>query len=343
MIKSIARSTRDSNPRILSRVRRRTNLPRDNFEHSASVTLYLYSYPWIAFSLRYFEGRTVSSRNNGRCSPCQLMSRGNRRSFIGWWIIRFFSFHVLLGKGRRGRRRIQVERKKGEKERGGGGGKTEERRKEKQARKLFPRGKRETVEIENIGLFASRVHTYRAYTRGTRNKCYASIGLISWQRIRVKNPEISISGRGRWASKIVGLRWRQGVRAGGVRWTGWIWNKRTAVTISGFQYWRVPGERARYPMCKLSPCILISRRSICRRLRRRCRWLGRWRGRGRRCRRQQHPRKVCNNSLIPDDERLCGGLLPLSLSLFLTPLPLFSSSALQSSRVFDLELSKMHW
>lgn len=54
---------------------------------------------------------------------------------------------------------IQVERKKGEKERGGGGGKTEERKKEKQARKLFPRGKRETVEIENIGLFASRVHT----------------------------------------------------------------------------------------------------------------------------------------------------------------------------------------
>lgn len=57
-----------------------------------------------------------------------------------------------------------MERKKGEKERGGGGGKkTKERRKEKQARKLFPRGKRETVEIENIGLFASRVHT-RLYT-----------------------------------------------------------------------------------------------------------------------------------------------------------------------------------
>lgn len=54
-------------------------------------------------------------------------------------------------------------KEKGEKERGGGGGKTEERRKEKQARKLFPRGKRETVEIENIGLFASRVHT-RLYT-----------------------------------------------------------------------------------------------------------------------------------------------------------------------------------
>lgn len=71
----------------------------------------------------------------------------------------------------------QVKRKKGERERERGG-KTEERRKEKQARKLFPRGKRETVEIENIGLFASRVHT-RAYTRGTRNKCYASIDLIS--------------------------------------------------------------------------------------------------------------------------------------------------------------------
>lgn len=30
-----------------------------------------------------------------------------------------------------------------------------------------------------------------------------------------------------------------------------------------------PSARLRYPMCKLSPCILISRRSICRRLRRR--------------------------------------------------------------------------
>jgi len=30
-----------------------------------------------------------------------------------------------------------------------------------------------------------------------------------------------------------------------------------------------PLARLRYPMCKLSPCILISRRSICRRLRRR--------------------------------------------------------------------------
>lgn len=252
-----------------------------------------------------------------------------RKSFIGWWIIRFFlpisSMLFRKAENGRGEKGYRRKGKKGEKERGGG--KTEERRKEKQARKLFPRGKRETVEIENIGLFASRVHTHApgAYTRGTRNKCYASIDLISWQRIRVKNPEIGISGRGR----AMGVENRRvlaetgGVRARGAGWTGWIWNKRTAVTISGFQYWRVPGERARYPMCKLSPCILISRRSICRRLRRRCRWLGRWRGRGRRCRRQQHPRKVCNNSLIPDDERLCGGLLPLSLSF--SPLYPFSA------------------
>ena len=91
-----------------------------------------------------------------------------------------FSFfvHAISNAGEKGYAGEKEKREERERERERGGGKTEERRKEKQARKLFLRGKRETVEIENIGLFASRVHT-RAYTRGTRNKCYASIDLIS--------------------------------------------------------------------------------------------------------------------------------------------------------------------
>ena len=90
----------------------------------------------------------------------------------------FFFVHAISNAREKGYAGEKEKREERERERERGGGKTEERRKEKQARKLFPRGKRETVEIENIGLFASRVHT-RAYTRGTRNKCYASIDLIS--------------------------------------------------------------------------------------------------------------------------------------------------------------------
>lgn len=233
----------------------------------------------------------------------------------------------------------------------GAGAKKQSRGGKKNRRKLFQRGKRETVEIENIGLFAlralSRSRTRRIQFPGCASSTRRKTNVPrrpTWSRDNgvpsqksSKSVEISIREAAGEASKNrVGFRREAGVGPGRKVDGVWIWNKRTAVTISGFQYWRVPS--ARYPMCKLSPCILISRCSICRRLRRRCRWRGRWRERGRRCRRcQQYPRKVCNNSLIPDDERLCGGLLPL---LPFTP---FQPSALQSSRVFDLELSKMHW
>lgn len=83
----------------------------------------------------------------------------------------FFSFFspfrpCYFEKDGTGEKKIQVKKKKRKKrgERARRRKNREERRKEKQARKLFPRGKRETVEIENIGLFASRVHI-RLYTK----------------------------------------------------------------------------------------------------------------------------------------------------------------------------------
>lgn len=119
-------------------------------------------------------------------------------------------------------------------------------------------------------------------------------------------------------------------------------NRRTAVTIPGFQYWRLRRAcaRLRYPMCKLSPCILIPWRSIYRR--HRCRRRRRHRRHHRRFwrRRRRLPfrlsRRVCNNSLIPGDERP-ESTLPSSF-----PSTPSRGSALQSSHVFDLVLSKTH-
>ena len=104
MIKSIARSTRDSNPRILSR---RTNLPTDNFKHPPRVSLLA----WITFSPRLFRKKTVSSRNNERCSRCRLMSRRNHSSDE---LSVFFS--SMLSRTRE-KKDTQMKRKKGERER----------------------------------------------------------------------------------------------------------------------------------------------------------------------------------------------------------------------------------
>lgn len=229
--------------------------------------------------------------------------------------------------------------------------KTEQRKKEKQAQivSTWQTGDSRNWKYWIICIARSLAFPYTPYTiprlrlvDTPRNKCSASADLISWQRSsESKILEISgnqyTRGGGRSVEKSCGVSQRG--RGWAREKSGWGLDMEQADGCHNFRISILTGaERARYPMCKLSPCILISRCSICRRLRRRCRWRGRWRERGRRCRRcQQHPRKVCNNSLIPDDERLCGGLLPL---LPFTP---FQPSALQSSRVFDLELSKMHW
>lgn len=94
---------------------------------------------------------------------------------------------------------------------------------------------------------------------------------------RVKNPRNqwkSVYESGRSVEKSCGVSQRG--RGWAREKSGWGLDMEQADGCHNFRISILTGaERARYPMCKLSPCILISRCSICRRLRRRCRWRGR--------------------------------------------------------------------
>lgn len=122
-------------------------------------------------------------------------------------------------------------------------------------RKLFRRGeKRATAEIENIGLFARRVALRQTWPP----RAPSGEGLVA----PVAEPKTrNQSGPGRAAA------------------SGSRGSRQASGRLSQFPDFNIDGHDevkraevgrrfARYPMCKLSCCILISRRSIYRRRRR---------------------------------------------------------------------------
>lgn len=110
--------------------------------------------------------KIVSLRNNGCSSRCQLTSRENAAADELSAAVRspVVSSIVPFGKTTRNKKKRKTTVKRisgGRRNRN----KKQSRGRKKNRRKLFQRGKRETVEIENIGLFAlralSRSRTHR--------------------------------------------------------------------------------------------------------------------------------------------------------------------------------------